>query len=158
MLKSYTQEWSNYSVLIQYLPTPFAFIERGVSRGQNGPRSDSKHGDTLFVVRDIMYSLWNGHVFETIQTNLLVAAMELIHKERMGESVDSKLIIGIRESFVNYGHAEQSLYVYTKYFEKQYIESCRNFYKNEASDVSQNEKPNIIATLRFWKRTAFWVT
>lgn len=65
LLRAYSQEWTNFSVLIEYLPTPFAFIERGVPRAHSGVmRTDGRHGETLFVVRNCMFALWNGHVFE----------------------------------------------------------------------------------------------
>lgn len=138
MLRTYTREWSNYSVLIQYLPNPFAFIERGVPRAQGAQiRNEGKNGDALFMVRNIMYTLWNGYVFETIQPRLLSAGMELIMKERLGESIESSLVIGVRESFVNYDHGkDEPLNMYTKHFEKQYIEYCRDFYKTRALQVN----------------------
>lgn len=58
LLRSYTQEWANFSVIVEYLPRPFSFIERGVPRAHMAmSRADDKHGETLFVVRNIMYTL-----------------------------------------------------------------------------------------------------
>lgn len=83
-----------------------------------------------------MYTLWNGYVFETIQSRLLSSGMELVMKERLGEAIEPSLVIGVRESFVNYDHGkEEHLNMYTKSFEKQYIDSCRDFYKSRALQV-----------------------
>ncbi|KAI6227461.1 Cullin-5 [Aphelenchoides fujianensis] len=110
LLRSYVHEWSNFAVLIEYLPTPFAFIERGTPKTTNGvTRADGKQTETLTAVRNIMFALWNGHVFETIQTRLLAAAMEL--------------------SFVNYGNGrEDPLAMYRNHFESGYLKRAKEFY------------------------------
>lgn len=46
-----------------------------------------------------MLECWNRIVFSSISNRLLNAAMSLIERERNGELVDSKLVIGVRESF-----------------------------------------------------------
>ncbi|KAI6213785.1 hypothetical protein M3Y94_00192600 [Aphelenchoides besseyi] len=130
LLRSYVAEWNNFSILIEYLPTPFAFIERGAPRTHTGvSRSDGKGVETLTAIRNIMFSLWNGHVFETIQVRLLDAAMELVRRERLGEGIESSLVIGVRESFVNYGNGrELPLAMYQNHFERKYIDSAKDFY------------------------------
>lgn len=46
-----------------------------------------------------MLEIWNSVVFMEIAERLLSVAMNLVERERNGESVDTKLIAGIRESF-----------------------------------------------------------
>ncbi|KAI6186837.1 Cullin-5 [Aphelenchoides besseyi] len=130
LLRSYVAEWNNFSILIEYLPTPFAFIERGAPRTHTGvSRSDGRGIETLTAIRNIMFSLWNGHVFETIQVRLLDAAMELVRRERLGEGIESSLVIGVRESFVNYGNGrELPLAMYQNHFERRYVDSAKDFY------------------------------
>uniref|UniRef100_A0A1I7SBJ6 Cullin-5 n=1 Tax=Bursaphelenchus xylophilus TaxID=6326 RepID=A0A1I7SBJ6_BURXY len=139
LLKAYVHEWSNYSVLIIHLPTPFAFIERGVIRPAVGiARVEGRHAETLFTVRNVMYTLWNETVFESIYQRLLSAANHLISEERSGQSAVSKseLVVGVREGFVNAGHGDScSLLLYKKFFETQYITSLQQFYKERANQV-----------------------
>ncbi|CAD5226339.1 unnamed protein product [Bursaphelenchus okinawaensis] len=138
LLKAYVYEWSNYSVLIIHLPTPFAFIERGVNRTPNGvSRTEGRHADTLFTVRNVMYTLWNETVFEGIHQRLLAAANHLIAEERNGNAITkSELVVGVREGFVNAGHGDtSSLLLYKKFFETQYINSLQQFYKERACQV-----------------------
>jgi hypothetical protein len=75
--------------------------------------------------------------FQTIQNRLLVAAMELIMRERLGEGVESSLVVSTRQAFVNYDHGkDEPLKMYENHFEKQYIDSCRDFYTPRANQVN----------------------
>jgi hypothetical protein len=65
LLRSYGQEWKNFSVLIEYLPTPFAFIERGVQKTSTGiSRQEGKNAESMNIIRNTMFTLWNQQVFE----------------------------------------------------------------------------------------------
>jgi cullin-5 len=77
-----------------------------------------------------------SNFFQTIHTRLLDAGIELVKKERLGEAIDSGLVVGVRESFVNYDHGKENpLEMYKNHFEARYIESCREFYTPRAAQV-----------------------
>ena len=46
-----------------------------------------------------MLDTWNEIVFSNINHVLQASAMKLVHDERTGESFDSQLVIGVRESY-----------------------------------------------------------
>jgi cullin-5 len=137
LLRAYIGEWSKYSVLIEYLPHPFSFIARGPQKGTGGiSRTEKKTVDNTFIVQNCMYRIWNQQVLETIHSRLLSSAMELVLKERLGETIDSQLVVGVRQSFVIYSHGKiNPLEAYEQYFEKQYIDSCREFYVPRALQI-----------------------
>lgn len=84
-------EWKNYSVLIEYLPLPFFFLERNEFKKTGEPQ-----------IKNIMLMSWNTIIFSKVFTRLLNAAINLIEQERNGEAIDPELIIGVRESFGNF--------------------------------------------------------
>ena len=51
-----------------------------------------------------MLDTWNDVIFSNINHKLQSSAMKLVHGERTGESFDSQLVIGVRES---YGKVEE---------------------------------------------------
>ena len=46
-----------------------------------------------------MLSCWNDTIFVDIRDRLQEGAMNLVDLERRGESFDSQLVIGVRESY-----------------------------------------------------------
>lgn len=84
-----------------------------------------------------MLEIWNRVVFTKISDRLLRVAMDLVERERNGESIDTKLIVGIRESFVELNtDSENPLALYTAHFERHYLDSLERFYKSRTSEVS----------------------
>lgn len=62
--------------------------------------------------------------------------MELVMRERSGEAVESSLVVSTRQAFVNYDHGkDEPLKMYENFFEKQYIDSCREFYTARTAQV-----------------------
>ena len=46
-----------------------------------------------------MLDSWNQSIFNDIKQRLQDSAMKLAHSERNGESFESQLVIGVRESY-----------------------------------------------------------
>lgn len=62
--------------------------------------------------------------------------MELISKERLGELIDTPLVVAARQAFVNYDHGKDDpLKAYRENFEKKYIESVDAYYRDRAPQV-----------------------
>lgn len=60
--------------------------------------------------------------------------MKLVHAERNGESFDSQLVIGVRESYVNLCSNTNDKQIYRDNFEKAYLEATEAFYRAKASE------------------------
>lgn len=90
------------------------------------------------MVRKLMLDLWNKSIFNNIKDRLQESAMKLVQAERNGDVLDSQLVIGVRESFVNLSsNTEDKLEIYRDNFEAAYIQTTTTFYKLKASEQLQ---------------------
>ncbi|KAH7699747.1 Cullin, partial [Aphelenchoides avenae] len=146
LLQSYIAEWENYAVLAKHLPLPFNFLERTQQKNLYGTARSTKKEDSLQIVRNAMLDSWYRIVFKKISERLLSAAMKLIERERNGESVDTRIIVGVRESFVDLDvenvtvRTDQngkldSLQMYEIFFERSYLTGTEHFYKSRTAQV-----------------------
>lgn len=82
----------------------------------------------------MMLDTWNNTIFQQINHKLQASAMKLVLDERSGTVIDSQLVIGVRESYVNLStKSESKLSIYQENFEKAYLEHTEQFYRREAS-------------------------
>lgn len=57
-----------------------------------------------------MLDTWNEIIFSNINHKLQSSAMKLVYEERIGESFDPQLVIGVRESYGRFiVHFEQTI-------------------------------------------------
>ncbi|KAI1719457.1 cullin family domain-containing protein [Ditylenchus destructor] len=128
LLTAYITEWQSFAELSTILPLPFKFIEQNSSK--------PKYSAAKELVRNLMLECWSRVAFDKIAERLLHASMKLIEKERNGEPVESKLIVGVRESFVDLCvECVDPLEKYTQYFEKSYLEATEVFYKSRTAQL-----------------------
>ncbi|KAI1720683.1 cullin family domain-containing protein [Ditylenchus destructor] len=128
LLTAYITEWQSFAELSTILPLPFKFIEQNSAK--------PKYSASKELVRNLMLECWSRVVFDKIAERLLHASMKLIEKERNGEPVESKLIVGVRESFVDLCvECADPLEKYTKHFEKSYLEATEVFYKSRTAQL-----------------------
>lgn len=126
LLNAYIREWRKFFAQCSYLPMPFGQLET-VLAGKSLKKSDEG------LVRKLMLDTWNQSIFSAIKGRLQASAMKLVHAERMGEAVDSQLVVGVRESYVNLcSNPEDKLQIYRENFERAYIDATRQFYRAQA--------------------------
>ncbi|KAL3243637.1 hypothetical protein MRX96_020226 [Rhipicephalus microplus] len=126
LLNAYIKEWRKFFVQCSYLPMPFGQLET-VLAGKSLKKTEEG------LVRKLMLDTWNQSIFSTIKGRLQASAMKLVHAERMGETIDSQLVVGVRESYVNLcSNPEDKLQIYRENFERAYIEATRQFYRAQA--------------------------
>ncbi|CAF0963826.1 unnamed protein product [Adineta ricciae] len=79
-----------------------------------------------------MLESWNNNIFKDIKHRLQNSAMKLVQAERNGESFDSQLVIGVRDSYVSLKTDEKDKYkVYIENFERAYLNETTRFYKQK---------------------------
>ncbi|XP_064404658.1 cullin-5-like [Halichondria panicea] len=141
LLKAYINEWSKYFTQCGYLPKPFQAME--IEGASHKPKKKNQEGNR---VQQLMLKGWNTHIFNNVREKLLSAAMKLLYAERSGEAFDSQLVVGVRESFVNLStEVTNKLRIYQEHFERQYIDSTREFYKLHGSDyMTENGVQNYM--------------
>lgn len=111
LLKGYIAEWGKFFTQCNYLPTPFRQLESsiysmtkgnsslGSSNMSNAQKKNNNNNNEDSLVRKLMLDSWNENIFMGIKQRLQDSAMKLVQAERNGESFDSQLVIGVRESY-----------------------------------------------------------
>lgn len=133
LLKTYIQEWSKFFSQCQYIAQPFRSLEVHTGKNNSSGKKLTPVSDSSSI-KKLMLDTWNSVIFSTINSKLQSSAMKLVHAERTGESFDSQLVIGVRESYVNLCYSEaDKLQIYRENFELSYLEATRQFYSNVAS-------------------------
>lgn len=106
LLKAYIAEWGTFFTQCNYLPTPFRQLEnsinnmsKGGSSNASAQKKNNNNNNEDSLVRKLMLDSWNQSIFMDIKHRLQDSAMKLVQAERNGESFDSQLVIGVRESY-----------------------------------------------------------
>lgn len=109
LLKAYIAEWGKFFTQCNYLPTPFRQLENSLSSylkvtgstasSNSSQKKNNNNNNEDSLVRKLMLDSWNLSIFIEIKQRLQDAAMKLVQAERNGESFDSQLVIGVRESY-----------------------------------------------------------
>lgn len=99
MLRSYISSWSKFLDQSIYLPKPFFVMEQSSSVNKSNSSSQINRNLCESHVRKLMLDAWSKSIFCEIKYRLQNSAMKIIYSERVGESFDSQLVIGVRESY-----------------------------------------------------------
>lgn len=81
-----------------------------------------------------MHDSWNADIFSCINNRLLNSAMKLLLAERNGESFDSQLVIGVRESYVSLCSPSNDKQIYKENFEIAYLTATESFYSTKSAE------------------------
>lgn len=81
-----------------------------------------------------MHSTWNRAIFSNIEKRLQNSAMKLLLAQRNGESFDSQLVIGVRESYAVLCSNSDEERNYKNNFERAYLEATETFYYSKSAE------------------------
>ena len=81
-------------------PTPSSAASTATSATNSAQQQQRKSTDSH--VRKLMLDTWSKSIFSEIKYRLQASAMKIVYAERMGEPFDSQLVVGVRESYVNF--------------------------------------------------------
>ncbi|PAV67940.1 hypothetical protein WR25_01186 [Diploscapter pachys] len=131
LLRVYISEWSKFYEQANILPLPFKNVES--QQVGHGIRTAEPR---LPKIRQIMFEFWNQLIFSECSDRLLTAAIQLVERERSGENFDTRLVIGVRQSFVtmyDYELLEDEVTdIYNQKFERMFIDETVKFYRARA--------------------------
>lgn len=139
LLAFYIREWSRYTTAAKYINHLFRYLNRHwVKREIDEGKKNVYDVYTLHLVK------WKDDFFLQVHNKVMDAVLNLVEKQRNGETIEQSQIKSIVDSFVSLGLDESdstksTLEVYRFYFERPFITATRSYYENESRQfVAEN--------------------
>lgn len=132
LLAFYIREWTRYTTAAKYINHLFRYLNRHwVKREVDEGKKDIYDVYTLHLVK------WKEDFFKKVHESVMTAVLNLVEKQRNGETIEQSQIKSIVDSFVSLGldendSSKSTLVVYQFYFEKPFIQATRTYYENES--------------------------
>ncbi|KAE8147835.1 Cullin [Aspergillus avenaceus] len=139
LLAFYIREWVRYTTAAKYINHLFRYLNRHWVK-----REIDEGKKNVFDVYTLHLVKWKDDFFLQVHKKVMDAVLNLVEKQRNGETIEQSQIKSIVDSFVSLGLDESdstksTLEVYRYYFEKPFIAATRAYYENESRRfVSEN--------------------
>eukprot|EP01087_Luapelamoeba_hula_P016964 TRINITY_DN5286_c0_g1_i1.p1 TRINITY_DN5286_c0_g1~~TRINITY_DN5286_c0_g1_i1.p1 ORF type:complete len:750 (+),score=121.38 TRINITY_DN5286_c0_g1_i1:207-2456(+) len=149
LLEDYLKKWEAYSTGTEFCHHIFRYLNNNWIRKRledsrnklgglyQGPGATAE----VFEIATLCLVVWRDHVFSRTKGRLVEAVLDLFTKERDGEVINSRVLIGIIQSFVKLGaiNKNKPLEIYKDEFETAFLESTAEYYSREsAAFISSN--------------------
>ncbi|KAG0037208.1 hypothetical protein BGZ82_002969 [Podila clonocystis] len=139
LLEYYTKQWVKFTNASTYVHHLFTYLNRHwVKREIDEGRKTVHDVGTLALVS------WKDSLFSHVERNVMTAVLQLIERQRNGESVETGLLRNVVTSFVSLGLDENdskktTLEIYRDFFEKPFVSATEVYYKMESEKfLSEN--------------------
>lgn len=139
LLSFYIREWDRYTTAAKYVNHLFSYLNRHwVKREIDEGKKNVYDVYTLHLVK------WKDDFFVKVHEKVMDAVLNLIEKQRNGETIEQSQIKSIVDSFVSLGLDENdskksTLEVYRQYFQRPFIAATKTYYQNESRQfVAEN--------------------
>lgn len=139
LLRFYTSTWDDYRFSSRVLNGIFDYLNRYWVKTKF---SECKRG--YYYVYQLALVIWRDVLFAEVGPSVTKAVLKLIAKERLGATIDTRLISGVLSSYVELGSddnyddvqlSEKELIIYKDAFEDKFLVETEKFYKGESYDA-----------------------
>lgn len=139
LLTFYINEWTRYTTAAKYIHHLFKYLNRHwVKREIDEGKKNVYDVYTLHLVQ------WRKVLFEQLSEKVMDAVLNLVEKQRNGETIEHSQIKQVVDSFVSLGLDEadtskSTLDVYRYHFERPFLQATKEFYQSESKQfVAEN--------------------